>query len=59
MEESDSPIVDCAVQQLTQHWEFSKFMPLQRDAINATVSGRDSLLLLPTGGAYHSPHPPL
>ena len=35
---------------LKQHWGFDEFRPLQREAIQSVVAGRDSLLVLPTGG---------
>ncbi|HEX7940764.1 MAG TPA: RecQ family ATP-dependent DNA helicase, partial [Gemmatimonadaceae bacterium] len=31
-------------------WGFSDFRPLQRDAMHAVLDGRDSLVVLPTGG---------
>ncbi|MGE0448933.1 MAG: RecQ family ATP-dependent DNA helicase [Vicinamibacterales bacterium] len=31
-------------------WGFSDFRPLQREAMHAVLDGRDSLLVLPTGG---------
>ena len=34
---------------LEKYWVFS-FRPLQREAMDAVMSGRDSLLVLPTGG---------
>src|SRR5476651_1613169 len=33
-----------------QHWGFATFRPLQEDAMRAALDGRDSLLVLPTGG---------
>lgn len=35
---------------LQQYWGYTSFRPLQREAIDAVVAGRDSLLVLPTGG---------
>ena len=37
-------------QVLLKHWGFSKFRPLQEDIVNATLSGKNTLALLPTGG---------
>lgn len=33
-----------------QHWGYDSFRPLQREAMAAAVQGRDSLVVLPTGG---------
>lgn len=35
---------------LLKHWGYSAFRPLQEDIINAAISGKDTLALLPTGG---------
>lgn len=35
---------------LKQYWGYDTFLPLQREAIECGVSGRDSLVVLPTGG---------
>ena len=35
---------------LEQYWGFTTFRPLQREAMDAVVAGRDSLVVLPTGG---------
>jgi ATP-dependent DNA helicase RecQ len=35
---------------LHQYWGYTSFRPWQREAMEAVVSGRDSLLVLPTGG---------
>jgi len=35
---------------LQQYWGYTSFRPLQREAMAAVVAGRDSLLVLPTGG---------
>jgi len=42
--------VDAITQVIRQHWGYSTLLPLQREAITAAVSGRDSLVVLPTGG---------
>lgn len=33
-----------------QHWGFDSLRPLQREAIESVLAGRDSLVVLPTGG---------
>src|SRR5690348_9062527 len=35
---------------LSRYWGFTAFRPLQREAMDAIVSGRDSIVVLPTGG---------
>ena len=35
---------------LARYWGYSEFRPLQREAIAAVLAGRDSLVVLPTGG---------
>jgi ATP-dependent DNA helicase RecQ len=35
---------------LQRYWGYTSFRPLQREAMEAVVGGRDSLLVLPTGG---------
>jgi ATP-dependent DNA helicase RecQ len=35
---------------LARHWGFERFRPLQEEAMAAVLSGRDSLIVLPTGG---------
>src|SRR5215208_17411 len=37
-------------QVLGQHWGYTEFRPLQREAMEAVLGGRDSLVVLPTGG---------
>jgi ATP-dependent DNA helicase RecQ len=37
-------------QVLAQHWGYSEFRPLQQEAMEAVLDGRDSLVVLPTGG---------
>src|SRR6266853_189639 len=35
---------------IARHWGFSSLRPLQDTAMRAVLDGRDSLLVLPTGG---------
>jgi ATP-dependent DNA helicase RecQ len=35
---------------LRRHWGYADFRPLQREAMECVLSGRDSLVVLPTGG---------
>ncbi|HVZ23688.1 MAG TPA: DNA helicase RecQ [Vicinamibacterales bacterium] len=35
---------------LAQYWGYTSFRPLQREAMQAVVDGRDSVVVLPTGG---------
>ena len=35
---------------LQQYWGYSGFRPLQQEAMESLASGRDTLLVLPTGG---------
>jgi len=35
---------------LRRYWGYTSFRPLQREAIEAVLSGRDSVVVLPTGG---------
>ncbi len=35
---------------LKQYWGFDQFLPLQRDAMERVLAGRDSVVVLPTGG---------
>jgi ATP-dependent DNA helicase RecQ len=35
---------------LARHWGFSSFRPLQREAMEAALRGRDTLVVMPTGG---------
>ena len=41
---------DALLSVLQQYWGYASFRPLQREAIEAVVGRRDSLLVLPTGG---------
>jgi len=43
--------VDRAIEEaLHRVWGFSSFRPLQREAMQAILTGRDSVVVLPTGG---------
>src|SRR6476659_2368938 len=35
---------------LSRYWGYNTFRPLQRDAMDAVLAGRDSIVVLPTGG---------
>ena len=35
---------------IQQHWGFRELRPLQEQAMRAVLDGRDSLVVLPTGG---------
>jgi ATP-dependent DNA helicase RecQ len=37
-------------QALKKYWGFERFLPLQKDAMDCTLAGRDSIVVLPTGG---------
>jgi ATP-dependent DNA helicase RecQ len=41
---------DTVLDVLRKHWGFTAFRPLQREAVEAAIAGRDALLVLPTGG---------
>ena len=42
----NSPLEDA----LARYWGYSTFRPLQREAMEAVLARRDSLVVLPTGG---------
>jgi ATP-dependent DNA helicase RecQ len=42
--------VDDLAAVLEKFWGYSSFRPLQREAMDAILSGRDSVVILPTGG---------
>ncbi len=42
--------VERIVEILKRHWGYESFLPLQREAIESVVCGRDSVVVLPTGG---------
>ncbi len=35
---------------ISHHWGYDSFRPLQQEAMMATIAGRDSLVVMPTGG---------
>ena len=35
---------------LAKHWGYDSFLPLQREAMDCVLTGRDSVVVLPTGG---------
>src|SRR5215203_2445832 len=35
---------------LERYWGYASFRPLQREAMEAILAGRDSIVVLPTGG---------
>ena len=35
---------------LHRYWGYTTFRPLQREAMDAVLAGRDSIVVLPTGG---------
>ena len=35
---------------LERYWGYTSFRPLQREAMDAILAGRDSVVVLPTGG---------
>jgi ATP-dependent DNA helicase RecQ len=35
---------------ISKYWGYSSFRPLQEEAMNAALAGRDSLVVMPTGG---------
>lgn len=43
---SDGPLGDA----LERYWGYTSFRPLQREAMHAILAGRDSIVVLPTGG---------
>jgi ATP-dependent DNA helicase RecQ len=44
------PFVSSLEHVLSEYWGYSAFRPLQREAMSAILEGRDSLVVLPTGG---------
>jgi ATP-dependent DNA helicase RecQ len=42
--------VDAILDAVKKHWGFDALRPLQREAMEAALAGRDALVVLPTGG---------
>jgi ATP-dependent DNA helicase RecQ len=42
--------LDVLHQVLSQYWGYSEFRPLQEEAVRSAMAGRDSLVVMPTGG---------
>src|SRR6186997_473976 len=48
---SDSPATVITLEEtLSKYWGYTSFRPLQREAMAAILDGRDSVVVLPTGG---------
>jgi ATP-dependent DNA helicase RecQ len=45
-----APDASTMLRALQTHWGYNAFRPLQREAMQAVVAGRDSVVVLPTGG---------
>src|SRR5437762_7013210 len=43
-------MIDDLKKLILKHWGYATLRPLQEDAMRAMLEGRDSLLVLPTGG---------
>src|ERR671936_1502389 len=43
-------MMDQLLQVIKRHWGFATLRPLQEQAMRAVLDGRDSLVVLPTGG---------
>src|SRR6266446_5279233 len=43
-------MMDQLLQVIKRHWGFSALRPLQEPAMRAVLDGRDSLVVMPTGG---------
>lgn len=41
---------DALLDVLHEYWGYSEFRPLQQSAMTSVLEGRDSLVVLPTGG---------
>ena len=42
--------MDAILDAVRKHWGYDALRPLQREAMEAGVAGRDALVVLPTGG---------
>src|SRR3954462_10361593 len=47
---SSAALTDTLAAVVERYWGYTSLRPLQREAMDAVVHGRDSLLVLPTGG---------
>ncbi len=43
-------MIERVEQVLRKHWGYNSFLPLQKEAMQCVCSGRDSVVVLPTGG---------
>lgn len=48
--QSSTPMAPGVLAALQKYWGFDALRPLQTEAISAAISGRDTLVILPTGG---------
>ena len=44
------PMTETIQQTLRKYWGYDTYLPLQKEAMECVVSGRDSIVVLPTGG---------
>lgn len=47
---ADTGMDNALLDSLHEYWGYSEFRPLQQEAMTAVLEGRDSLVVLPTGG---------
>ena len=47
---ADTDRIAAVRESLQRVWGYPAFLPLQEDAVRAVLDGRDSLVVLPTGG---------
>lgn len=45
-----SPHIDALLQSMERYWGYDSFRPLQQEAMSSVMDGRDSVVVLPTGG---------
>ncbi len=50
MHEPEAPWDARIASELTRYWGFDTLRPLQREAVQASLDGRDSVVVMPTGG---------
>src|ERR1700730_994787 len=50
MNETTAPIDNCLKAVIAKHWGFPSLRPLQEQAMQAVLQGRDTLVVMPTGG---------